>query len=59
MFFTQLADVIDLARAFPGTNIIMGHVGGVLGYGPYAGKARRDLRGVEGVGDRTGEVSRT
>ena len=40
VFFTQLADVIDLARAFPGTNIIMGHVGGVLGYGPYAG--RRD-----------------
>jgi L-fuconolactonase len=40
VFFTQLGDVIDLARAFPGTNIIMGHVGGVLGYGPYAG--RRD-----------------
>jgi L-fuconolactonase len=40
VFFTQLQDVIDLARAYPGTNIIMGHVGGVLGYGPYAG--RRD-----------------
>jgi L-fuconolactonase len=40
MFHTQLADVVDLARAFPGTNIVMGHVGGVLGYGPYAG--RRD-----------------
>jgi predicted TIM-barrel fold metal-dependent hydrolase len=40
VFHTQLADVIGLARAFPGTNIIMGHVGGVLGYGPYAG--RRD-----------------
>jgi L-fuconolactonase len=40
VFHTQLADVADLARAFPGTNIIMGHVGGVLGYGPYAG--RRD-----------------
>ena len=38
VFHTQLADVIELARAFPGTNIIMGHVGGVLGYGPYAGK---------------------
>jgi predicted TIM-barrel fold metal-dependent hydrolase len=37
-FHTQLADVIDLARAFPATNIIMGHVGGVLGYGPYAGR---------------------
>jgi predicted TIM-barrel fold metal-dependent hydrolase len=40
VFFTQLADVIDLARAHPTTNIIVGHVGGVLGYGPYAG--RRD-----------------
>jgi predicted TIM-barrel fold metal-dependent hydrolase len=40
VFFTQLADVIDVARAFPATNIIIGHVGGVLGYGPYAG--RRD-----------------
>ncbi len=40
VFHTQLQDVVDLARAFPGTNIVMGHVGGVLGYGPYAG--RRD-----------------
>jgi predicted TIM-barrel fold metal-dependent hydrolase len=40
VFFTQLADVIYLARAHPTTNIIVGHVGGVLGYGPYAG--RRD-----------------
>jgi len=38
VFFTQLADVIDLARAHPAANIIVGHVGGVLGYGPYAGK---------------------
>jgi predicted TIM-barrel fold metal-dependent hydrolase len=38
VFHTQLQDVVDLARAFPGTNIVMGHVGGVLGYGPYAGK---------------------
>lgn len=38
VFCTQHADLIDLARAFPRTNIIIGHVGGVLGYGPYAGK---------------------
>ncbi len=38
VFFTQLSDVIDLARASPATNIIVGHVGGVLGYGRYAGK---------------------
>ena len=38
VFHPQLPDVIDLARAFPCTNIIMGHCGGPLGYGPYAGK---------------------
>src|SRR5439155_1654595 len=38
VFHPQLADAIDLARAFPAANIIVGHVGGPLGYGPYAGK---------------------
>ena len=38
VFHPQLGDVIDLARAFPTTTIIAGHVGGPLGYGPYAGK---------------------
>lgn len=38
VFHPQLADVIDLARAFPTTTIIVGHVGGPLGYGPYTGK---------------------
>jgi L-fuconolactonase len=37
-FHPQLPDVIDLARACPGATIIMGHLGGPLGYGPYAGK---------------------
>jgi L-fuconolactonase len=37
-FHPQLADVVDLARACPGATIIMGHLGGPLGYGPYAGK---------------------
>jgi predicted TIM-barrel fold metal-dependent hydrolase len=33
----QLPDAIDLARAFPNTTIILNHVGGILGVGPYAG----------------------
>ena len=37
-FHPQLPDVVDLARAFPASNIIVGHCGGPLGYGPYAGK---------------------
>ncbi len=37
-FHPQLSDTIDLARAFPHANIIVGHCGGPLGYGVYAGK---------------------
>jgi L-fuconolactonase len=39
-YHPQLPDAIDLARAFPETTIILNHVGGVLGVGPYRG--RRD-----------------
>ena len=38
-FHPQLPDLVDLARAFPGTTIILDHVGGVLGVGPYAGRS--------------------
>lgn len=38
VFHPQLPELIDLARAFPQGNIIMGHCGGALGYGPYTGK---------------------
>jgi len=40
MYHTQLGELIDLARAFPGTPIVIDHVGGPIGLGPYAG--RRD-----------------
>src|SRR5947208_11136411 len=38
MYFTQLGELIDLARAFPATPIVLDHVGGAIGIGPYAGK---------------------
>ena len=38
VFHPQLAEAIDLARACPTANIIVGHCGGPLGYGPYVGK---------------------
>jgi L-fuconolactonase len=38
MFQTQLDDLVDLARAFPQTTIVVNHVGGPLAIGPYAGK---------------------
>ena len=37
MYHTQLDDVIDLAQTYPGTTIILNHVGGPIGIGPYAG----------------------
>jgi L-fuconolactonase len=38
LYFTQLPDLADLARAYPNTPIIVNHIGGLLGVGPYAGK---------------------
>jgi predicted TIM-barrel fold metal-dependent hydrolase len=38
MFQTQLADVVDLARAFPQTTIVLNHCGAPLAIGPYTGK---------------------
>lgn len=40
VYHTQLSEVADLARHFPETTIVLNHVGGVIGIGPYAG--RRD-----------------
>jgi L-fuconolactonase len=37
-YHPQLSDAADLARAFPDTTIILNHVGGVLGVGPYSGR---------------------
>ena len=38
VFHPQLADVVELARAFPSASIVSVHCGGPLGYGPYEGK---------------------
>ena len=38
-YHRQIPDVTALARAFPGTTIILNHFGGPLGVGPYAGRA--------------------
>ena len=42
-YHPQLSDAIDLARAFPDTTIILNHVGGVLGVGPYSGNRKEIL----------------
>jgi predicted TIM-barrel fold metal-dependent hydrolase len=38
VYHPQLADVVDLARAFPQTPICLNHVGGAIGLGRYKGK---------------------
>ncbi|UCH42570.1 MAG: amidohydrolase family protein [Dehalococcoidales bacterium] len=38
LYHTQLPELADLARAYPDTQIIVDHIGGLLGTGPYAGK---------------------
>jgi predicted TIM-barrel fold metal-dependent hydrolase len=52
----QLDDLIDLARAFPETSIILDHLGTPLGIGPYVGRLqerfepwRRSLRTLAGL----------
>ncbi len=44
-YHPQLPDAIDLARSFPDTTIILNHVGGVLGVGPYRGRRQEILAG--------------
>ena len=38
LYHPQLADLVDLARAFPATPIVLNHVGGPIGLGRYKGK---------------------
>ena len=38
MYHTLLGDLVVLARVFPETPIVLDHVGGAIGLGPYAGK---------------------
>ena len=38
LYHPQIPELTDLARAFPDTRIILDHVGGVLGIGPFAGQ---------------------
>ena len=38
MYHTQLADLLAVTRAAPGTTTVINHVGGPLGCGPYRGQ---------------------
>jgi L-fuconolactonase len=41
LYHTQIPELTDLARAFPDAPIVLNHVGGPLGVGPYKGKRDR------------------
>jgi len=36
--YHQIPECMDLARAFPGTSIVLNHIGGITGVGAYAGR---------------------
>ncbi|NQW16169.1 MAG: amidohydrolase family protein [Chloroflexi bacterium] len=38
LYHTQLMELVDLAQAFPNVPIVLDHIGGPIGLGPYAGK---------------------
>jgi len=38
LYHTHIADLTDLAKAFPDTTIILNHLGGPIGVGNYAGR---------------------
>ena len=46
---TQLGEVYDLARAVPGLTVIVDHVGGPIGVGPYAGRRTEVLADWRGA----------
>src|SRR6478752_1833297 len=45
LFHPQIGELADLARAFPGTRIVLDHCGGPIGLGRFAGK-REETFGV-------------
>lgn len=57
---TQLADVADLASAFENTRIVLDHVGGPIGIGPYRGRLAEMFpawkRGIDEIARRPNVV---
>jgi len=58
LYHTQLGELTELARAFPATTIVLDHLGGPLGIGPYEGKRReifeqwrKDIAELAGCGN--------
>ena len=43
VYHPQISDVVDLARMFPSQPIVLNHVGGPIGIGPYAGRREAEF----------------
>jgi predicted TIM-barrel fold metal-dependent hydrolase len=43
LYHRQFPELADLARAFPDTTIVLDHMGGPLGIGPYTGRQDEEL----------------
>jgi L-fuconolactonase len=60
LYHTQLTGLADLARDFPDTAIIVDHIGGPLGIGPYAQKGQEVIqewqRGITALAARPNVV---
>ena len=44
LYHPQLPELVELARAFPAVTIVLDHIGGPLGVGPYKGKRKEVFR---------------
>jgi L-fuconolactonase len=44
IYHPQIPELLDLARAFPGLTIVLNHMAGPLGIGPYAGVRKQVFR---------------
>ena len=44
LYHTQIMELVDLAKAFPETSIILDHVGGPIGIGSYANRRQQVFR---------------
>lgn len=40
VFYTQLDEVVDICRAFPGLTVVVNHTAGIVDRGPYASKQK-------------------
>ena len=49
LYHPQIGELIDLARAFPGTPIVLDHFGGPLGIGPYEGRRKEIFAAWKGT----------